>query len=224
MIQTAGLAIRPQAGRLAITLAISVALTLLAAALRAPIWLVGVSGLAPWLPPITNMVVATWRDAGAWFALYFVLVLTQSGHVMEHMVQVTQLRVLGLSGEHAHGVFGALDIEWVHFGWNAWILVAVVALLLGTQRNIWLWIAAPLAAWHLLEHTVLIVMYLATGMEGKPGLLAMGGLLADGLPLARPELHLVYNVGETLPLVIGFGVAISRRLAPSRARSQASAV
>ena len=213
MIQSAGLAIRPRAGRLAMTLVVSVVMVMLAAALNAPIWLVGVLGLAPWLLPITDVVVATWRTAGAWLALYFVLALTQTGHVMEHVVQVTQLRILGLSGEHAHGVFGALDIEWVHFVWNAWVLVAIVALLLGRQRNLWLWIAAPLAAWHLLEHSVLIVLYLVTGTEGNPGLLAMGGLLANGLPLVRPDLHLVYNLVETLPLLIGFGAAMSRRLA-----------
>ena len=188
MIQSAGLAIRPRAGRLAMTLVVSVVMVMLAVGLNAPIWLVGLLGLAPWLLPITDVVVATWRTAGAWLALYFVLALTQTGHVMEHVVQVTQLRILGLSGEHAHGVFGALDIEWVHFVWNAWVLVAIVALLLGRQRNLWLWIAAPLAAWHLLEHSVLIVLYLVTGTEGNPGLLAMGGLLANGLPLARPEL------------------------------------
>jgi len=213
VIQSAGIAIRPRAGRLAITLVVSVVMVMLAVALNAPIWLVGVSGLAPWLLPITDMVVATWRTAGGWIALYFVLALTQTGHVMEHVVQVTQLRILGLSGEHAHGVFGALDIEWVHFVWNAWVLVAIMALLLGRQRNLWLWIAAPLAAWHLLEHTLLIVLYLVTGTEGNPGLLAMGGLLANGLPLARPDLHLVYNLVETAPLLIGFGAAMSRRLA-----------
>lgn len=213
MIQSTGMVIRPRAGRLAITLVVSVVLVTLAAALNAPIWLVGVFGLAPWLLPIIDVVVATWRTAGAWLALYFVLALTQTGHVMEHVVQVTQLRILGLSGAHARGVFGALDIEWVHFAWNAWVLVAIVALLLSRQRNLWLWIAAPLATWHLLEHTVLIVLYLVTGSEGNPGLLAMGGLLANGLPLARPDLHLLYNLVETVPLLIGFGAAISSRLA-----------
>ena len=216
MIQSGALAIRPVAGRLAVSLVVSVGLVLVAARLGAPIWLLGTLGLVPWLPSVAGLVVATWRGAGAWFALYVVLALTQSGHVMEHVAQVTQLRILGLSGEHAHGVFGALDIEWVHFAWNAWVLIAVVALLMGSQRNGWLWIAAPLAAWHLLEHTVLIVIYLVTGMEGNPGILAMGGLLADGLPLARPELHLVYNLVETAPLLIGLGVAWRRGPAPSR--------
>lgn len=211
MIQIGSVAIRPMAGQLGLAMVASLAFVLLATMLRAPIWLIGVVGLAPWALPTAGVVVAMWRRAGAWFALYFVLALTQTGHVMEHVVQVIQLRILGLSGEHAHGVVGALDIEWVHFAWNAWVLVAVVALLLGRQRNGWIWIAAPIAAWHLIEHTILIALYLTTGIEGNPGLLATGGLLAGGLPLARPELHLVYNLVETVPILIGFGVAMSRR-------------
>jgi len=207
MTQAARLQRLPTRGRLAYTLLISAGVVLAAAAAGAPIWLVGLLGTAPWLPLVTRSVVATWRVAGAWLALYVVLAVSQTGHVMEHVVQVAQLRVLGLSGQHAHGVFGALDIEWVHFTWNAWVLAAVVVLLTGRASNRWLWIAAPLAGWHLVEHTFLIATYLATGAAGSPGLLAMGGLLGNGLPVARPELHLFYNVLETIPLLIGLGWA-----------------
>jgi hypothetical protein len=182
-----------------------------AAATDAPIWVLGIVGLAPWLPLLGMAVLATMRAAGGWMALYLGLALTQAGHVGEHVVQVIQLRVLGLSGEHAHGVFGALDIEWVHFAWNSWIMVAVAILLVRFHRNPWLWATALLAAWHLLEHAVLIVIYLATGVQGTPGLLARGGLVVGGLDIARPELHLVYNLAETLPLLIGLGWELRRR-------------
>jgi hypothetical protein len=175
------------------------------AAAGAPIWLLGVIGLLPWLPLLAATVLLTARAADGWLALYLVVALTQTGHVGEHVVQVVQLRLLGLGGEHAHGVFGALDIEWVHFGWNAWILIAVAVLLTRFRRNPWLWLTLPLAAWHLGEHVVLIAIYLASGTAGDPGLLASGGLLGGGLPLARPELHLAYNLAETLPLLIGLG-------------------
>jgi hypothetical protein len=46
-------------------------------------------------------------------------------------------------------VFGALNIECVHFVWNAWILLAVGLLLVGFRCNRWLWLTLPLAAWHL---------------------------------------------------------------------------
>jgi hypothetical protein len=185
--------------------AITTAGIALAVALGAPIWVVGGVGLAPWLPLLAGAVLVTRRLADGWLALYLALALTQTGHVGEHLVQIVQLRVLGLSGEHAHGVFGALDIEWVHFVWNAWILLAVGLLLVRFQRNPWLWLTLLLAAWHLGEHVVLLAIYLATGVPGSPGLLAAGGLLGGGLPLARPDLHLAYNLAETIPLVIGLG-------------------
>lgn len=187
----------------ALALAGAAAGVAVAGALGAPIWTVGIIGLAPVLPVLAAVVLRVQRLADGWLAFYLALVLTQVGHVGEHLVQVIQLRVLGLRGEHAHGVFGALDIEWVHFTWNSWILVAVVLLLVRFRTNAWLWVTLPLAAWHLGEHVVLIAAYLATGTAGNPGLLAMGGLLAGGLPVARPELHLAYNLAETVPLTIG---------------------
>jgi hypothetical protein len=177
----------------------------LAAAAQAPLWLVGVIGLVPLLPLLAAAAMLTARATDGWLALFLILALTQTGHVGEHLVQIAQLRLRGLGGEHAHGVFGALDIEWVHFVWNGWILIAVALLLTRFRHNPWLWLTLPLAAWHLGEHTVLIAIYLASGTAGNPGLLAMGGLLGGGLPLARPELHLAYNLAETLPLLIGLG-------------------
>ena len=187
----------------ALALAAAAAGVAVAGALGAPIWTLGIIGLAPVLPILAAVVLRVKRLADGWLAVYLALVLTQVGHVGEHLVQVTQLRVLGLGGRHAHGVFGALDIEWVHFAWNAWILLAVVLLLVRFATNAWLWVTLPLAAWHLGEHVVLIAAYVATGTAGNPGLLAMGGLLAGGLPVARPELHFAYNLAETIPLVIG---------------------
>lgn len=218
MIQTQPLQLRPMAGRIAVTLLLSAAAILAAGAIAAPIWIVGVAGTLPWLPLVAEMVRTTWRAAGAWLAFYLVLAVTQTGHVGEHVVQIVQLRLLGLTGEHAHGIFGALDIEWVHFIWNSWVLVAVVVLLVGRPENRWLWVTAPLAAWHLFEHTFLIATYLLTGVEGNPGLLAMGGLLGNGLPLARADLHLLYNVLETIPLLIGLGYAWRHAAGTSQAR------
>jgi hypothetical protein len=191
--------------RAAFALSTATAGVALALAVGAPIWIVGVVGLAPWLPLLSAAVVTTRQESDAWLAFYLALAVTQTAHVGEHVVQITQLHVFGLTGERAHGVFGALDIEWVHFTWNAWILVAVATLLVPFRANPWLWLTLPLAAWHLGEHVVMLAAYLTTGVEGSPGLLAMGGALGGGLPLARPDLHLAYNLAETLPLLIGLG-------------------
>jgi CRP-like cAMP-binding protein len=44
----------------------------------------------------------------------------------------------------------------------------------------------------------------STGQEGTPGLLARGGLIGGGLPVRRPDLHFLYNVVETTPMMVGF--------------------
>lgn len=201
------LALRPWLGPLWLTALLSVGMVLLASSFDAPIWVLGVAGVLPALPLLAGMPLGTWRVAGGWLALYVVLAATQTGHVGEHVVQIVQLRLLGIPPTEAHGVFGALDVEWVHFLWNTWVLVAIAALVVWKPRQGWLWLAGLLAGWHLAEHVALIALYLATGVEGRPGLLAHGGLLAGGLPVARPELHLAYNVAETVPLLIGLWVA-----------------
>lgn len=217
MIQISLATVRPFVGQLTAVALTSAALATAAALVGAPLWLIGALALVPWLPLFAGLTVATRRSLGGWMAFYLVLVVTQAGHVFEHVVQVVQLRVLHEPQQHAHGIFGAFDVEWVHFLWNAWILLAVVALIIGRPNNRWLWLAVALAAWHLGEHVVLITTYLLTGIEGSPGLLAMGGLIGDGLPIARPDLHLIYNILETAPLFVGLAVEARRGSVAGRA-------
>jgi hypothetical protein len=139
-----------------------------------------------------------------WLALFYVLVVTQGGHFLEHVVQVTQIHILGLTGAEARGIFGALDIEWVHFAWNTWVIIAVFLLVRRFRSNPWLWVTLILAAWHEVEHAYIMSVYLATGRAGTPGLLAEGGAVNGGLPLIRPDLHFLYNLIETAPLVMAF--------------------
>jgi hypothetical protein len=168
-----------------------------------PVWVVGLVGLLPWLPIFAAE--TRWRrHHHEALALFYVLVVTQVAHFVEHIAQMTQIHVLDLGGMHARGVFGALDTEWVHFVWNTSVLVAVVLLLRPFRANAWLWLAAVLAGWHELEHVVVFSTYLLTGHAGTPGLLGQGGLIAGGLPVKRPDLHFLYNLVETIPLVAGF--------------------
>ena len=111
----------------------------------------------------------------------------------------------------ARGMLSAFDTEWVHFLWNGWILVAIAALLVAYPRNRWLWLAAAFSAWHAFEHAYLLSGYLVTGLSGQPGVLASGGLFAGGLPLARPELHLAYNLAEVIPLALAFRASLWSR-------------
>lgn len=168
-----------------------------------PVWGVGVAGLVPWVPLLVWETRWLYRLHGV-LALFYLLVVTQVAHLLEHVAQMMQIHLLHLSGVQARGVFGALDIEWVHFLWNTWVLVAVLLLLRAFRSNPWLWAAALLAGWHELEHVVVLSIYLLTGQAGTPGLLGHGGLIAGGLPLSRPDLHFLYNLIETTPLVASF--------------------
>ena len=168
-----------------------------------PLWAIVLAMVVPAMPVLARPAAQLRRRDGA-LAFFYLLVLAQAGHVLEHLAQVTQLHVLHHTGEEAHGVFGALDVEWVHFIWNAAILVAVVFLLRHYRGNVWLWSALALAGWHQVEHTYIMWVYLQTAQMGTPGLLAAGGALGGGLPLRRPDLHFVYNLLETTPLVLAF--------------------
>lgn len=148
--------------------------------------------------------------ANPWLAALGFLALSQTAHLLEHVAQMVQIHLLHLTGANAQGIVGQLNIEWVHFTWNAFVLVAVLVLLPRYPRNVWLIAVAPLAAWHFAEHCVIIATYLRSGVAGTPGLLSSGGLIAGGLPVPRPDLHFLYNLAETIPL-LGAWIAELRR-------------
>ena len=174
-----------------------------------PLWAIVLVTLIPWVPIFTSEMVWTYRHYH-WLALFYVLVVTQGGHFIEHVAQMIQIHILGLQGAGARGIFGALDIEWVHFIWNTWVLIAVVLLLYRFRSNPWLWLTLAIAGWHELEHAYIMSVYLTTGTQGTPGLLSKGGALGGGFPLIRPDLHFLYNLAETVPLLIGFLYQLQR--------------
>jgi hypothetical protein len=183
-------------------------------------WPIGVTaliGLAPWAPIFGAEVLWTYRSFGC-LALFYVLAITQTGHALEHLIQVTQIHLLGMRPADARGVISTLDVEWVHFVWNTWVIVAVVVLVQRFPANRWLWATAVLAGWHELEHIYIMAQYLNTGISGTPGLLASGGALGRGLPLIRPDLHFWYNVAETVPLLLGFLGQVDRTCEAPRRR------
>ena len=70
------------------------------------------------------------RDAQqTWLAIFAALVAGQGAYLLEHVAQMIQIHVLKLSGAQAQGIVGALNIEWVHFLWNTWVIVMVVVML-----------------------------------------------------------------------------------------------
>ena len=146
--------------------------------------------------------------ATGWLTLLSILATSQTLHLFEHVAQMVQIHMLHLSGANAQGIVGQLNIEWVHFTWNALVLVTLLVLLPRFPTNPWLIAVTPLAAWHFVEHSVMIATYVQTGVSGTPGLLSSGGLLFGGLPIARPDLHFLYNLVETVPLLIAWIVEL----------------
>ena len=146
--------------------------------------------------------------ATPWIALLGFLALSQAAHLLEHVAQMVQIHMLHLSGANAQGIVGQLNIEWVHFTWHALVLVTLLVLLPRFPTNPWLIAVTPLAAWHFIEHSVMIATYIQTGVSGTPGLLSSGGLLFGGLPIARPDLHFLYNLVETVPLLFAWIVEL----------------
>ncbi len=136
-------------------------------------------------------------------------IVLQVGHQVEHIAQMFQMHVDGQPPAFAHGLVGRLDLEWVHFGLTVTIALVALIALARWPRNPVAWLLMPLALWHLAEHTAILITYLRTGITGTPGILAHGGLLNG--PLARPDLHFLYNAAVLLLLI---GVWVWERWQP----------
>ncbi len=169
------------------------------------LWLVALLILLAWSPIFVRVTLAIYRQY-RWLAFFFVLLIAQSVHFTEHIAQMIQIHLLGLSGMQAHGIIGMLDLEWVHFIFDAgWVPICVYTLFfIFRKSNPWLWVLLPIVTWHALEHIVIMRVYLTTGVVGSPGLLARGGAIAGGLPLTRPDLHFLYNLAEETLILIAY--------------------
>ena len=166
------------------------------------LWLMALLILLVW-SPILAMKTREIYHQSRWLAFFFVLLVAQSVHFTEHIAQMIQIHLLGLSGSQAHGIIGMLDPEWVHFLFDAgWVPICVYTLFVVFHKsNPWLWALAVIVTWHAFEHIAIMSVFLRTGIVGSPGLLARGGAIAGGLPISRPDLHFLYNlVEETLIL------------------------
>jgi len=173
------------------------------------IWQVAILVILAWIPLFFLKTVSIQRQYG-WLAFFFILVVTQGAHVLEHVAQMVQIHLLGFSGLQARGIFGMLDLEWVHFIWNSWVLLCAVLLVFLYRKNPWLWVLLVISVWHEMEHVSIMSVFLRTGHPGAPGLLAAGGAIGGGLPLSRPDLHFFYNLLEELVLIIAYLSQIKR--------------
>src|SRR5437763_7340036 len=64
------------------------------------LWQIALLLVLVWLPPFVLQTASIYRQY-RWLALFFILVVTQGAHFVEHLVQMIQLHLLGLSGQQA---------------------------------------------------------------------------------------------------------------------------
>jgi hypothetical protein len=170
----------------------------------APLWMVALLGLAPFVPLALLEGVWKYEHYGA-YALFVGIVVLQAGHLGEHTVQVTQLVATNGALDRSHGVFGQLDFETVHFFWDSAIWLSLCLLLRRFGRgNPWLWVAFAAASLHEVEHIYLYWLYRAHPAfyfhGGFEGIMGNDGVV--GSPLARPYLHFAYNLIVVVPMVL----------------------
>src|ERR1700730_2252496 len=93
----------------------------------APVWVYVVAAVAPWVPILVLELIWTYRHF-RWLAVFCLLVVTQSAYFLEQGARMLQIHVLGRSALESPGIFGALGIERVQFGWTSLALLGVLLL------------------------------------------------------------------------------------------------
>ncbi|HTM67836.1 MAG TPA: hypothetical protein VL426_00915 [Candidatus Binatia bacterium] len=131
-----------------------------------------------------------------------VTAVIQTGHMVEHVAQLIQWMMrLHL----AHGLIGSLDLEMVHFIYDALFLIGLSAL--GSFYGDVLRAKGPrpyrvfIVAWvvqtyHMIEHVVRFSQHMETGLEGTPG------ILGRYIPIV--PLHFAINLVVTVGIIAPF--------------------
>jgi hypothetical protein len=139
------------------------------------------------------------------FIYMFTLTLAaQALHMVEHIAQVLQTFVFHI--RPAHGLIGQLDLEQVHFAFNLFYLTTLIAVTVGwfcygsQISSRWKAFGLVLAAtvlvqsYHMAEHTVKLVQFIETMMQGTPGIL--------GAHFNAVIFHAAMNTAVFLPVVL----------------------
>jgi hypothetical protein len=171
--------------------------------LRLPLWETVLFTLVPWM--LVLGIEGLWKyERYGVYAVLFGLAILQVGHMGEHMAQVTQLMMYHGDASRAHGIFGQLDFETVHFVWDGVVWLLSGFLVWRFRQNRWLWIAWAVASIHQMEHVYLFwlnkVHFDFWARGGMAGIMAHGGIISS--PLARPYLHFLYNFFVVVPLLV----------------------
>jgi len=139
--------------------------------------------------------------------LFAEMLVLQGVHEIEHIVQVVQRTMLGIS--QGAGLLGSVfDIEPVHMVYNGAFLVLIGLVYGGCRRDrgaiprqadrvMQLLVASfVFQIWHTIEHVVKMWQYVETGLNGTPGIL--------GYWIPVVYLHFGYNTLLYAPIVAAF--------------------
>lgn len=142
--------------------------------------------------------------------LYFVALLAQGFHLLEHTVQSYQYGWLSIPAADAHGLVAFLDVEWNHFayGWVWWFSLVVLwcafkfAPEFGSLRRLkwWRFLEAFLVFgiafqfYHMLENTMQLGQYIQTDCNPCPGFI---GFYIDPI-----YMHFWFNLIAYFPQVV----------------------
>src|SRR6266581_125650 len=196
--------------------------------------------ILPWIPLFTMKVLWGSRHYG-FMALYLVIIILQVGHMTEHIAQLLQFIFIynpahGCFGwswyggcADAHGIFGELNREHVHFSWDGLVFISciIVRIHFRKSKNIWLTLAVVAAGIHQVEHIYLEYIYvfqpnfyanggvifglhIINGTAAQAGIMGHNGLVGTAIPPlnvllpGRINLHFIYNSLVIIPMILAF--------------------
>lgn len=123
-------------------------------------------------------------------------------HFLEHIVQLTQLYLLGWPRSQSMGLLGTvypwlMMSEWLHYGHALFMMLGLAVFRLSPIAGFWWSLAMWLAFYHHIEHAILLAQF----FEGVQ--MAQRASLGSFL-MPRLELHFFYNLMILLPMLIAF--------------------
>lgn len=147
------------------------------------------------------------------FDLMLIAVIAQTGHTLEHFVQVYQHLILDLPTSESHGILGRADIEPVHFWWNFSIMLTLIVVYYAWEFNRpestlrqfkdmrrTFFTVLIVQGYHMFEHTLKYYQHIQTGKQGTPGFI--GHFLGPDLIFFHFWINMIVYPGMVLLLVL----------------------
>jgi hypothetical protein len=153
--------------------------------------------------------------------VFLAAITLQSFHMLEHIVQLHQHAILGWSIQDSNGLFAVLNLEEIHWVYNAGYLILLAIVFKKGSFKIYsrskphkvfvllFNLSFFLQGYHVVEHSVRMIQYLQTQCTPCLGLL---GPFVDGVYLHFTLNFLVFVYPLTAFFVLGFHKKIISRI------------